>query len=248
MLRVCVLFATIAFSGAACSGAGPAVLQGADSNARKVLFVGNSHTYTNDLPGMLDSLARMSGNAVLRAEAIAFGGYSLEDHWARGDARRALERERWDFVALQQGSSALPESQVHLATWTMKFAPIIRNAGAEAVLYQIWPSATRRMDAANALASYRAAAHSVNAILAPAGDAFTVALDADPAIGLYAADGLHASVRGTYLTALTLLARIDGSDPRRLPKRIPGSNTAPEIVRMLQQAAAGALARNPARP
>lgn len=219
-----------------------------DADVRWVLFIGNSHTYVNDLPGMLQSLARLSGTAEVRAEAVAFGGYALQDHWVQGDARRALEQKRWDFVVLQQGPSSLPQSREHLAHWTGKFAPLIRQAGAEPVLYQTWPSAAHRSDAANALVSYRAAAASVAALLAPAGDAFTAIIDEYPEIGPYAADGAHASMRGAYLAALTLLARINGSDPRRLAPRIPGTGTDSVIVRRLQHAAATALERNPARP
>ena len=54
-------------------------------------------------------------------ESIAFPNYSLEDHWNRGDAAKAIARGGWQTVILQQGPSALPESQVLLREYTRKF-------------------------------------------------------------------------------------------------------------------------------
>ncbi len=213
-----------------------------------VLFVGNSHTYTNDLPAMYRSLARLRGDTALRVASIAQPNYALEDHWTVGAVQRSLAGSQWEFVVLQQGSSALPESQLHLRIWTEAFAPAIRDAGAEPVLYQIWPSASRRFDAEHTLTSYWNAAAAVEGLLAPAGDAFTAALAAVPPLDPYAGDGTHASREGTYLAALVLLERTLDIAPESLPPRIPGASVDSARVRALQQAARIALERSPARP
>ncbi len=242
--------AGLAASGAcATSGSGPFGRDGAPPDTRWVLLIGNSHTYVNDLPVMLHKMARMTGDETLLFEAIATADYALEDHWNAGTARYALTQYDWDFVVLQQGPSSRPANQLHLLSWTQQFAPLIQAAGAEPVLYQIWPDIYNRAnDAANALLSYTAAAAAVDGLLAPAGDAFTAALDADGTIGVYSNDGLHASVRGTYLAALTILARINALDPRTLVDSIPDSPTPAAVVQQLQGAAYTALQRNPARP
>ncbi len=215
---------------------------------RRVLFIGNSHTYTNDLPGMVQALARAAGDTALRTTSITAGGVSLEDHMAMGDAPRALQQSQWEWVVLQQGTTAANESQLHLAAWAGQFDPLIRGAGAEPVLYQIWPHVTRRFDADAAVRSYYNAAVEVEGIFAPAGDAFTDALTLDAGIGVYSPDGLHASRRGTYLAAIVILARLTGVDPETLPATIPGASEDAAVVRQLQRAAAMALARHPARP
>lgn len=214
----------------------------------RVLFIGNSHTYTNDLPGMVQALARAAGDTALRTTSITSGGVSLEDHMAMGDAPRALQQSAWEFVVLQQGTSAANESQLHLSAWAGQFEPLIRGAGAVPVLYQIWPHVTRRFDADAAVTSYYNAAVAVEGIFAPAGDAFTDALGLDAGIGVYSPDGLHASRRGTYLAAVVILSRLTGVDPETLPATIPGASEDAAVVRQLQRAAAMALARHPARP
>ena len=222
-----------------------------DPGERGVLFIGNSHTDLHNVPALVEGLARLSGDTELRAHGIVGNNYALEDHWVDGRARDALTRYRWKYVVMQQGPSSLPDNQIHLRTWTQTFRPLITAAGAEPVLYQIWPSQARRMDADNALASYRNAAAAVDGLLAPVGDAFTLALEAQPPLPMYASDAFHASIHGAYVAALIIHARINESDPRILSPVIPGVGAgavSESDIRRLQQVAYDALQRNPARP
>jgi hypothetical protein len=213
-----------------------------------VLFVGNSLTYVNDLPAMVQSLARTAGDTALRTAVIAEPDFALEDHYYVGTVQKTLEKSDWEFVVMQQGTSALPASQSHLRAWSTQFAPLVRAAGAEPVMYQVWPIISRRFDATAAVTSYYNAAVAVQGLFAPAGDAFTDALTLDPTIDVYSGDGLHPSRRGTYLAALVILSRLIDVHPESLPPSIPGSSTDSTTVRLLQRAAAMALTRHPARP
>jgi hypothetical protein len=234
----------LAVGAGGCLGRTPTGTGFPDGNAR-VLFVGNSLTYSNNLPSMFLALARMAGDTDVQASSIANPDYGLEDHWADGVVQRSLSEHQWEFVVMQQGSSALPASQVNLKTWTGRFAPLIRAAGAEPVLFMVWPFSSREFDFPNVLHSYREAAASVNGIFAPAGDAWT-------AFGsyalMYSGDGLHPSIYGTYVSALVLLERVRGISPEQLPPTIPGITASEETVRSLQAAARTALDRNPSRP
>ncbi|MCC6243734.1 MAG: hypothetical protein IT353_12900 [Gemmatimonadaceae bacterium] len=211
----------------------------------RVLFIGNSLTYTNDLPGLFVTLARAAGHRGVDAAQVAFPDFALEDHWSEGTARRALREHRWEYVVLQQGSSALPSSQLHLRSWTEQFAPAIRSAGATPVLFMVWPMSTRAFDFPNVLTSYRNAAAAVGGVFAPAGDAWT----AHGGMDVLYSDGLHPTVHGTYLAAAVLLERTLGIRPEDLPPTIPGAPGISEVeVRALQAAARVALDRNPALP
>ena len=79
-----------------------------------VLFIGNSLTYVNDLPAIVSALAEASGGQRIACEAVASGGYSLEDHWQHGDALAAIRRGTWNVVVLQQGPSASPDGRASL--------------------------------------------------------------------------------------------------------------------------------------
>ena len=80
----------------------------------RVLFVGNSLTYFNDLGAMVAAVAHAAGDTAVRTATVAYPDYALEDHIAEGTAVRALRDARWEYVVMQQGPSSLPENQLLL--------------------------------------------------------------------------------------------------------------------------------------
>ena len=181
----------------------------------RILFIGNSLTYANDLPGMVCTLARASGRHAV-CESVAKPDYGLEEHWNEKEARQAIGRG-WDFVILQQGPSALPESRVLLVNYTKHFNDEISRTGARTALYMVWPSQARRGDFARVSQSYAAAAKAVNGLLLPAGDAWRAAWVIDPKLALYGPDGFHPSPMGSYLAALMIHARLFNETPPAQP-------------------------------
>src|SRR6266436_6710324 len=57
----------------------------------RVLFIGNSFTARNDLPGLIAQLAIARGVAI-KHELLSIGGASLRTHWNKGEARRAIQQ------------------------------------------------------------------------------------------------------------------------------------------------------------
>lgn len=182
----------------------------------RLLFIGNSLTYENDLPGMVCQLARSVGRPLV-CDSVALPDYGLEQHWQSGRARALIASGRWDIVVLQQGPSALPESRRMLVDYTRRFDAEIRKAGARTALYMVWPSRQRRGDMAGVSQSYRAAAAAVGGMLLPVGDAWRAALTADRDLPLYAADGFHPSGVGTYLAALVVYRHLLGQPAPATP-------------------------------
>jgi hypothetical protein len=220
----------------------------ADVAAFRILFIGNSLTYTNDLPAIVAALAQAGGAPLPVTRALVDGGASLEDHWKRGRARQAIAEGRWNFVILQQGPSAMPESRMLLIQYTRLFAAEIRKAGAAPVLYMVWPSTDRRQDFRGVSDSYRQAAKEVDAILCPVGDAWQDAWKRDPAIDLYSADGLHPTPAGSYLAGLVIYLQLYGKSPIGLPSdlKLPSGVELPvplEQANALQQVASEIVAR-----
>jgi hypothetical protein len=60
--------------------------------ALRVLFIGNSLTYTNDLPGIVKAFAQADRQQAFESRTIAFPNYSLEDHWNSKDARKEISK------------------------------------------------------------------------------------------------------------------------------------------------------------
>ena len=211
----------------------------------RVLFLGNSLTATNDLPAVVAELAKTFGPRAIEYRTIAPGGASLEDQWNGGTAREAIEAGRWDAVVMQQGPSALPESQANLREWTQRFAAAAREHGARPALLTVWPERYRSNVFADVVASYRNAAAAAKAELLPAGVAWQAAWRRNRALPLYGPDGFHPSELGTYLTAIVVLAGLTGDAPVGLPVSIDGRGFSLQVsasrARLLRDAAAEAL-------
>ena len=219
--------------------------------ALKVLFIGNSLTYENDLPRTVANLALSAGLTQCYCYQIAYPNFALEDHWDNREAVNALREESWDFVVMQQGPSALPESRAYLITWTQVFGNLIDENGAQPVMFGVWPALEREFDFPNVAASYREAADAIGALLAPAGEAWQTAWAQDSTLPLYSADNFHPSAMGTYLAALTLFERLYGRSPVGIQQTafVDGRSQpwTPGVVLMLQEAAATANAAEDAR-
>jgi hypothetical protein len=243
-----VATAALALGLLACgNGSGPAT--GPAPEAFAILFVGNSLTYTNDLPGLVEGLLVAAGTEA-DVRGVAFPDFGLEDHWVEGSASDLIAAGGWDVVAMQQGPSAT-EGRPSLLEYSERFAREIREAGAEPALYMVWPAAERSFDFPGVEASYADAARAVEGILLPAGTAWLEAWELDPDLRLYGPDSFHPSALGTHLAALTIIDRLTDVDIAALPLVLPGSaGPLPFDVKSLLVAAATAAnarwADNPA--
>jgi hypothetical protein len=214
-------------------------------NARKILFIGNSFTYSNDLPAMVGALARKVGVDDLHIESVTFGGVSLQDHWSNGTARQRLAEESWDLVIMQQGPSSQPDSRVLLMEYAQRFNTEIRAAGARPAFFMVWPDVSRPQDFDGVSHNYRAAADSTDGMLFPGGEAWRAVWRRSASTVLYSPDGLHPTTLGTYVVALTMVGMISGTPIVGMPIELVVDGTtvriAPGIAALVQEAAAEAV-------
>jgi hypothetical protein len=181
-----------------------------------VLFVGNSLTYFNDLPGMVVALAQHSGDRITQT-TVAFPNFSLEDHWNDGRALGAISGSKWDLIVLQQGPSSLATSRDLLVEYAQRFAAEADRVGARVALYSVWPSFDRAMDFDAVTANYATAADTTDGVLFPAGEAWRAAWRRDSSLQLYGSDGFHPTPLGSYLVALVMYQQLTGRSPEGLP-------------------------------
>lgn len=185
----------------------------------RVLFLGNSLTAGYRLPELVRAMAASSGVA-MEVAMRAPGGVSLDDHWADRESRAAVGERRWDFVVLQQGPSSQPDSRQALRASAKRWAREIRAAGARPALYMVWPYRGQAQGFELVARSYREAAERAEALLLPAGEAWSAALAADPGLALWVEDGLHPTPAGAWLAAAVIAHGLAGVDPARLPARL----------------------------
>lgn len=200
----------------------------------RILFVGNSLTAFNNLPGLVATIAQAAGHSV-EALGLVAPNYSLEEHWRSGVPER-IRALRPDVVVFQQGPSSLRESRVHLLAWTDSFAPVVREAGAEVAFLMVWPELERAYVFDAVRDSYKAAADRAQGTFIPAGEAWRRLVpqtgSPDPVDGPfpYGQDGFHPSFEGSVLAAYVVVRSLFGASVQGLPAVMtPGDGRNPEI-------------------
>jgi hypothetical protein len=215
----------------ACGLAGVSA-QEPNTRGTRLLFIGNSYTYFNNLPAIVQRLGEAAGVGPVDVRMVAPGGMRLEDHWRAADAHTALREGPWDVVVLQEQSTLgvdwFLDGRTRVSTDEV-FAPAVdrwvgrvREAGARPVLYLTWARKATREDQAGLNRAYGRAARRTGAEVAPVGLAWQRSRSGSPEVELYADDGSHPAPAGSYLAASTLVARVFGKSPVGLPGQITG--------------------------
>jgi hypothetical protein len=216
----------------------------ASGGGMRALFLGSSLTYANDMPFIVQALARAVGKS-LDVAVVAQGGANLEDQWHRGEALRKIKEGGWSFVVLQQGPSTVPENRENMREYTRKFAEPIHQAGGRPALYMVWPSADRLAYFDEVRKSYTLAAEDVGGMLIPAGEAWRSAWRRDPNLSLLKRDGVHPTPMGSFTIALSIFGMLFSRSPAGLPARVrlrhgAFAQVTPSLAPLLQEAAAEA--------
>jgi hypothetical protein len=107
------------------------------STPLKVLFIGNSFTARNDLPGLIAKLAAARGKS-LEHHLISAGGASLRTHWNAGEAGKAIGKGHYDWVVLQEQSTLPVKNAKRMRENVRLFDEAIKAAGAQTTLYMTW--------------------------------------------------------------------------------------------------------------
>jgi len=215
-----------------------------------VLFVGNSYTFVNDLPGTVTALAQsMGGPPLVEASSVTIGGATLAQHYQSATTLTAIAKGGHSHVVLQ-GQSAEPlVNPTGFVSYAGLLAAKAKSAGATVVLFETWARRTGHPDysqswsggspqamQAKLRAAYAQAAQSSGASVAPVGDAWERSLGDQPAIELFDADGSHPAPEGTYLAACVFYASLTARSPLGSAYR-PGGVSASEGAALQQVAA-----------
>ncbi len=212
----------------------------------RVLFIGNSYTYVNDLPGTFARLAASGGHRV-ETGMIAPGGAFLADEVKNPDTATTIAGTTWTAVVLQE-QSQLPASPSDAGA---TFLPAVLQLAAQAAAHGArpllletwahrdgWPEMHQDYAAMQAAIdqAYAGAAAQSGAAVVPVGEAWQRVLASDPSIALWQDDGSHPAPAGTYLAACVLYQTLFGASPVGLGDHegLPDS-----VAAELQQAAAG---------
>jgi hypothetical protein len=191
----------------------------------KILFIGNSYTNRNDLPGLLTQLAA-SGNKSLETDRVIANGMGLRFHWNKGEAAEALNRERWDYVVLQEQSNLPWKSPLKMHEAARLFDEAIKNHGAKTVFYMTWARQDAPERQNQIREAYQQIGEELRAIVVPVGSAWEHTLKEHPGIALHDPDKSHPSLAGSYLAACVFYATLFKEDTAPLEVQVSGLDEA----------------------
>ena len=167
--------------------------------ALSILFIGNSHTYYNDMPEMVRQRAAGDGFDC-HVAMIAHGGWFLEQHVKEPDVRFNILFGHYDYVVLQDHTHPMaPEEELVPAAAMLNVW--IREAGSIPVIYETWAKKDAPEDQDNMNRVHRKAADTIGALLAPVGENWRAYQADRPNLEMYAVDGKHASEDGSDFAA-----------------------------------------------
>lgn len=195
----------------------------------RILFIGNSYTFVNNLPRLVSALAA-SADRPMMTKMVANGSMTLAGHWQDGQALATIRRGNWDYVVLQEhstfGSTAVVNgvAQIGPTDNFFKYARLfddqIKKIGAKTVFYLTWARRNAPQNQAVLDAAYLSIAQELDALVAPVGMAWANALQARPNLVLYQEDMSHPDILGSYLAASVFYATIYQQSPVGLTSRI----------------------------
>lgn len=153
----------------------------------RILFIGNSHTYFNDMPAMVAEKARKAGFDC-EVTMIAHGGWYLEQHVQEPDVRFNILYGHYDYVVLQEFSHPFgPEEKFFGAVRTLN--QWIREAKSKPVIYMTWARKEEQEVQPRMTAANKQIAEEIGALLAPVGENWWAYREAHPETEMYYEDG-----------------------------------------------------------
>ena len=165
----------------------------------EILFIGNSHTYKNDMPLMVRRRAIECGYEC-RVTMIAHGGWFLAQHAEEPDVRFNILFGGYDYVVLQEHAhpfgpvEKFRDAAVRLNSW-------IREAGSTPVIFDTWAKKSEPEMQEEMNEAHRMVACEIDALLAQVGVNWWGYQKSWPELEMYDKDGAHASAAGSDFAA-----------------------------------------------
>ena len=184
-----------------------------------MLFIGNSFTTRNDLPGLLSAISEAGKGITIESKVISAGGASLRRHWNAG-AGDTVKAGKWDYVVFQEQSTLPIKNGKRFHENVREFVPARKESGATMVLFMTWARKHEPENQKVLTDSYNMIGKELTATVVPAGSAWKRLLEKHDTPALHADDGSHPTLAGSYLAACTFYAMLFDGDLVNLEPKI----------------------------
>lgn len=208
----------------------------AQQDSLKVLFVGNSYTYYENLTQVV-SLISEKTNTKLITKKSTIGGAKWSEHWnaQRGlKSKEMIENGDYDIVVLQEYSLGAINDPDSLRIYGKLFCDLVKKHKAKPYLYLTWAreKVPQYQEVINKL--YTEVGDANQAVVVPVGQAWALARELRSDIQLFTPDGSHPSPMGTFLTACVFVAALTNELPEDLPTTYTTKDKDGEYIEMIR--------------
>jgi hypothetical protein len=201
-----------------------------------LLFMGNSHTTVNNLPGMVVEIVRAANPGRTVQAVVSPSWMFLEERAADAASLELVRGNRWTYVVLQAQKYSESGRFDYPIEGAVALVRLARTVGALPILFPEWPR--RGIDETQRIYDLHVSiARREPACVAPIPQAFDLAAARDATLVLHAADGNHSAPAGAFLAALVIAATTAGVVPDQLPA-LPIAGVEPAVQAQLRRAAA----------
>jgi hypothetical protein len=165
----------------------------------RILFVGNSLTYSNNLPQLIEDMGSRGGKNMV-SDMLALPNYALEDHWHDKKIQKLICEGDFDFVVVQQGPSSQADGRAMLLDYGQRIKDVCDSRGTELAFFMVWPAKANWHTFEGVIRNYSDAANQTDSRLCAVGVAFKELGD-DGDFHFYSSDNFHPSVEGSQIAA-----------------------------------------------
>jgi hypothetical protein len=198
------------------------------TDTTNILFIGNSFTGNNDMPGIFQKISRAK-QKIVHVEKSWKGGASLRDQTSRPELFQSIKKGNWDVVVVQGWSKEFIQKQAYIDSVTLPYARQILdtirtyNPCAKILFYETW-GYRDGSDMDSVMLSYEQMSDTIikgyalmNSIfkhpVVPVGRTWLSFRQKYPDVNLYDTDLYHPSKLGSYLAACTFYTCIFHESP-----------------------------------
>ena len=172
----------------------------------KILFIGNSHTYFNDMPGLFKEICEENAKDV-HVTMLTKGGMGLDYHAKEEQTKFNILYGEYDVVVLQHTAHPMGDLD-EMRKGAQKIAGWCKEAGSRVVLYQTWTEKGDEKSQEHMSKVYFDLGALLGADVAPVGDVWQKTRIEQPELELYYTDGAHASPEGSALAARVIFETV----------------------------------------
>jgi hypothetical protein len=196
---------------------GAALPNNSYSASYQILIFGNSHVRSNNLADLIQQLIVAGKPGVQVNIVLAPGGAFLDERLTDGDGLLLLQSKAWTQVILQGQKYSTSGLNTYPVDGTLLWIRASKAQGATPILFPEHRQVSVFDEGIRVHQLHQSIAAIEPSCVAPVGMAWDRALAEHPGLPLHTADGNHAALAGSFLTALIFYHSITGNNPDSLP-------------------------------